>query len=189
MSDQATTRRKTTDSRSSLMSLEAFIESAWSEHAEPTQTVADRLQASALVVGWVAQTGPYAQRVTHVFGPHPGRWGEVVALPQSLRAVPCCHSAAGAAPDRGIATLRCCDGDDAALAAQELPPGSMAHGALAVGGNNLACALEESAKRNAGQSAGMVRAAEGALALQSHARIPSDEQTWCKEDLDALARC
>jgi len=285
------------------MSFEAFIESAWNEHADQTRAVADRLQSSLHIVASAAQIGPYAQLVTHVFGEHQGRWDQGVALLQSLRALPSCDSAAAAALDRGIAALRYCDNDDAALAALAvedriaalataaaalagrhafdaalaaydralalaaagLPPGCAAHRALAVGGNNLASALEESRERSADQTAGMVRAAEGGLmfwrlagtwleeeraeyrlarsllladraadavqhaqrcvdicashdapaferffghavlaltqraagdarasaasrdlALQHHARIPADEQVWCKTDLHAL---
>jgi hypothetical protein len=69
------------------MSFDAFIESAWSEHADQTQAVADRLQASAHVVVSAARIGPYAQLVAHVFGEHQGRWGEGIALLQSLRAL------------------------------------------------------------------------------------------------------
>lgn len=54
--------------------------------------------------------------------------------------------------------------DDAeAAAAAGLPEGSPAPRALAVGGNNIAASLQERPDRNASETAGMLRAAEGAL--------------------------
>ncbi len=49
------------------------------------------------------------------------------------------------------------------LAEPGLPPGSPALRALAVGGNNLAASLEEKPDRDAGETRGMVAAAEGGL--------------------------
>jgi tetratricopeptide (TPR) repeat protein len=49
------------------------------------------------------------------------------------------------------------------LANAGLPPGSPAIRSLAVGGNNLAAALEEKKDRDAAQTKGMIAAAEGAL--------------------------
>ena len=53
--------------------------------------------------------------------------------------------------------------DAMTLADAGLPEGSPAHRALAVGGNNLAAALEEKPDRDAFETAGMVDAARGAL--------------------------
>ncbi len=54
--------------------------------------------------------------------------------------------------------------DEALLGAQGgLPAGSPALRALAIGGNNLAAALEDKPDRDAGETAGMLRAAEAAL--------------------------
>ena len=62
------------------------------------------------------------------------------------------------------------------LAEPGLPEGSTAPRALAVGGNNLAAALEEKSDRNAQETAGMVRAAEGGLKYWKVAG------TWLEEE-------
>ena len=63
-----------------------------------------------------------------------------------------------------------------ALAAPGLPAGSPALRALAAGGNNLAAALEEKPSRDAGETQGMVEAAEGGL------RYWKQAGTWLEEE-------
>ena len=63
-----------------------------------------------------------------------------------------------------------------ALAAGGLPAGSPALRALAAGGNNLAAALEEKPSRDAGETQGMVEAAEGGL------RYWKQAGTWLEEE-------
>jgi len=63
-----------------------------------------------------------------------------------------------------------------ALAAGGLAAGSPALRALAAGGNNLAAALEEKPSRDAGETQGMVDAAEGAL------RYWKQAGTWLEEE-------
>ncbi len=62
------------------------------------------------------------------------------------------------------------------LAESGLPDGSPALRALAVAGNNLACALEEKPERDAAQTRGMVAAAEAALRYWRRAG------TWLEEE-------
>jgi len=57
-----------------------------------------------------------------------------------------------------------------------LPKGSPTARALAVGGNNIACALEQKASRTADETAGMVAAAEGGLQFWKLAG------TWLEEE-------
>lgn len=62
------------------------------------------------------------------------------------------------------------------LADDGLPDGSPALRALAIGGNNLACVLEEKADRDAAETRGMVAAAEAALHYWKRAG------TWLEEE-------
>ncbi len=62
------------------------------------------------------------------------------------------------------------------LAARGLPAGSPALRALAIGGNNLAASLEEKSDRDAGETRGMVAAAEGGLTYWKLAG------TWLEEE-------
>jgi hypothetical protein len=72
------------------------------------------------------------------------------------------------------------------LAQAGLAAGSPAIRALAVGGNNLACALEEKPDRNSLETGGMVAAAEGAL--QQYALVAPKQEQWCKSDPEELGR-
>jgi tetratricopeptide (TPR) repeat protein len=62
------------------------------------------------------------------------------------------------------------------LADAGLPPQSPALRALAVGGNNLAAALEEKQDRDAAETEGMIAAAQGGLTYWKHAG------TWLEEE-------
>ncbi|MEO8739592.1 MAG: hypothetical protein ABI537_07815 [Casimicrobiaceae bacterium] len=196
------------------MSFDAFIESAWDDHADQADAVAVRLGQSLAVVETPAQIPAYARLVTHVFGEHLGEWQRGVALLDALRKAAAGDDSAGtAAIARGIATLRYGGGDaqvlagltiedriivlataSAALVGQRrflpaieaytqamqlapgAPAGSPAPRALAVGGNNLASALEGKPDRDAAETAGMVAAAECALQYWKLAG------TWLEEE-------
>ncbi|MEP7056323.1 MAG: hypothetical protein ABI809_00940 [Caldimonas sp.] len=182
---------------------DAFLASAWDEHADRPEAVADRLAASLRLVQHPSQVPRYAALLTHVYGEHLGDWPGGVASLRSLGELPAAGASADAANAvaRNIAALRHVAGeplDDAALApdgriaalataasicagrqahAQALaayaralrdaeaglPAGSPALRALAVGGNNLAAALEEKTDRDPHETAGMVEAARSAL--------------------------
>jgi len=198
------------------MTFDAFLESAWDDHGDRPQEVADRLASSLHVVENAGHIPPFVRIVTHVFGEHLGQWDRGVALLESLRQVSAFDgSAAGAgALYRAIATLRYAGGDTAvlgslatedrisvlamaasafsgqsgmkraiatyaealALAEAGLPPQSPALRALAVGGNNLAAALEEKNDRDDAETAGMVVAANGGLTYWKLAG------TWLEEE-------
>ncbi len=180
------------------MDFDDFVRSAWADHGERPEWVAERLAASVHQVTEAARVAPFAGLVAHVFGAHLGRWQRATEL---LRALP----RHGAGTDRAIAldcaALRHMDGDAAALsdlagedrivvlakiaalasghgqfevaigayrdalalAGGGLPDGSPALRALAVGGNNLAAALEEKPDRTTFETQGMLDAAEGGL--------------------------
>jgi tetratricopeptide (TPR) repeat protein len=200
-----------------MRSFEDFIASAWEEHADAPQQVAERLAASIERVDIAARVEPFARLVVHVFGEHLGQWQRGIALLEALRAGASGEAgpAANAALARGIAVLRLGGGSGAAalealgiedrirvlatassafvaqdqvgraiaayadalaLAVPGLPERSPALTALAVGGNNLAAALEERPLRSAEETAAMVDAAVSAL---KHWRLAG---TWLEEE-------
>jgi tetratricopeptide (TPR) repeat protein len=198
------------------MTIETFFETAWNDHADRPQEVADRLTASLQLVQTPEHIPPYARLVTHVFGEHLGQWDRGVILLQSLRKLPAFEDGHVTADEvlRGIATLRYAGGDSTALEplsvedrvsalagvasaftgrnafAQALaaysealrlgdtglPAGSPAFRALAVGGNNLAAALEEKKDRDSAETRGMIAAAEAGLKYWKLAG------TWLQEE-------
>ena len=198
------------------MTFDAFLESAWDDHGDRPQEVADRLASSLHVVENAGHIPPFVRIVTHVFGEHLGQWDRGVALLESLRRVPASAGSATAAGvlDRNIATLRYAGGDTSvlealstedrisvlalaasafagrngmkraiatyaealALAEAGLPPQSPALRALAVGGNNLAAALEEKRDRDDAETEGMIVAANGGLTYWKQAG------TWLEEE-------
>lgn len=193
---------------------EAFIESAWNEHADAPQAVAERLSTSTHLIERSAQVAPYARLVTHVFGEHLGQWERGVDMLGVLRGLPASDATAAAALTRSAAALRYAGGDTDALAGLQaedrvsalataasalagrndfrgalgaydqaldlaeagLPAKSPAIRALAVGGNNLAAALEQKPERDDVESRGMVRAAKAALTYWKQAG------TWLEEE-------
>jgi hypothetical protein len=103
------------------MSFDAFIESAWTDHADHPDAVAVRLEESLALVEAPAQIPAYVRLVTHVFGEHLGQWQRGIALHDALRRAAAGDDSAGsAAIARGIATLRYCSGDTSVLAALAL---------------------------------------------------------------------
>jgi hypothetical protein len=56
------------------MTFDAFVESAWNDHADDPGGVATRLESSLALVDAPARVAPYARLVTHVFGEHLGQW-------------------------------------------------------------------------------------------------------------------
>jgi hypothetical protein len=198
------------------MTFDDFLETAWNDHGDHPQEVADRLASSLHVVETAAHIPPFVRIVTHVYGEHLGQWDRGVALLESLRRVPAFDGGAAAtgALDRNIATLRYAGGDATvlealstedrisvlalaasafsgqngmkraiaaytealALAAPGLPPQSPALRALAIGGNNLAAALEEKKDRDTAEAEGMVVAANGGLTYWKLAG------TWLEEE-------
>ena len=198
------------------MTFDEFLETAWNDHGDRPQEVADRLASSLHVMETAEHIPPFARLVMHVYGEHLGQWDPGIALLESLRRLPASAGspAAAGALDRNIATLRYASGDSSvleslstedrisvlalaasafsgrngmkraiatyaealALAEAGLPPQSPALRALAVGGNNLASALEEKADRDDAETEGMVVAAKGGLTYWKQAG------TWLEEE-------
>jgi hypothetical protein len=198
------------------MSFDAFLETAWNDHGDRPQEVADRLASSLHVVETAEHIPLFARLLMHVYGEHLGQWDRGVALLEALRRVPAFDGSAAAAGalDRNIATLRYAGGETSVLATLStedrvsvlalaasafsgrgemkraiaayaealglasagLPPQSPALRALAVGGNNLAAALEEKKDRDGAETEGMIVAANGGLTFWKQAG------TWLEEE-------
>jgi hypothetical protein len=198
------------------MTFDDFLDSAWSDHGDRPQEVAERLHASLARAESPEQIAALARLATHVFGEHLGEWQRGIDVLEALKRLPAFDgaAAASAAIARGVGTLRVASGDAAALdplftedkicvlaaassafagrsahgqalasyaralelARAGLPDGSPALRALAVGGNNLAAALEEKPHRDAAETQGMIAAAESGLAYWKRAG------TWLEEE-------
>lgn len=99
------------------MTIDAFLDAAWTDHADRPQAVADRLASSFHLVETAADIVPFARLLTHVHGEHLAQWDRGVELLAALRD----HAAfegneeATAALDRNVATLRVAGGDASVL--------------------------------------------------------------------------
>jgi len=198
------------------MNFDAFLETAWSDHGDRPQEVADQLASSLHLVEAPEHIPPFARLLTHVYGEHLGQWSRGIDLLEAMRALPGFDGSevAEGVLSRNIATLRYAGGDAAALTSLDvadrafvlasaaaafagrgehmrgvaaysealrlansgLPPGSAAVRALAIGGNNLATALEEKKDRDAAETEGMLVAAQGGLTYWKQAG------TWLEEE-------
>lgn len=198
------------------MTFDTFVETAWNEHGDRPQEVADRLAASLDRVELSEHIPPFARLVTHVFGEHLAQWQQGIELLERLRTLRAFDgsSVVTAAVARSVGTLRYARGDTSALeslafedriyalaaaaavftgrnefkqalaayatalqlASPGLPSGSPALRALAVGGNNLAAALEEKKDRDGDETQGMIAAARGGLKYWKVAG------TWLEEE-------
>jgi hypothetical protein len=198
------------------MTLDAFLEAAWNDHADRPQEVADRLAASLSLVEAPEHIPAFARLVTHVFGEHLGQWRRGIDLLDAIRSLPAFDGAAAnvSTLTRCAATLSYARGDSSTLdslvtedrvyvlasttsvfaarnefkralaaytealrlAQSDMPSKSPAIRALAVGGNNLAAALEEKKDRDTAETDGMIVAANGGL---TYWRLAG---TWLEEE-------
>lgn len=99
------------------MEFEEFIRTAWAEHADQPDDVAERLALSLDRVELPAHVAPFAGIVTHVYGEHLARFDDGVELLESMRRLPACHGQAEAIGvlSRSVAALRYASGEERAL--------------------------------------------------------------------------
>ena len=99
------------------MTNEAFIDAAWTDHADRPEEVAERLAGALPQLQSKVDIPPFARIVTHVFGEHLARWNTGVDLLLSLRSLPCSDGDPEIAGliDRYVAGLRYAGSIDAAL--------------------------------------------------------------------------
>ena len=97
---------------------DAFIDSAWEDHAGRPQSVADRLALALDRIDAADRVPRYAALVTHVFGEHLGDSAGGIALLERIGALPAARETiATRAIARQLATLRHVAGDPAPIAA------------------------------------------------------------------------
>ena len=204
--------------RNELTNFAVFLETAWNDHGDRPQEVADRLLASLSLVEAPDKRSRRSRDWQHTFSASTSAngitvsssWNRCAACPRSIgsaavdsaltrsvanvalrerrgfhfgdahRGNPrrgagngrfCFRGAPGIQPRRCRATRR-----PFALRMPGLPAKAPAIRALAVGGNNLAAALEEKADRDAAETEAMVAAANGAL------RYWKEAGTWLEEE-------
>ena len=99
------------------MNFDEFIDTAWNEHGDRPQEIAERLAVALPMMAAPAHVAPFARIVTHVYGEHLGQWQSGIALLEAVRRAPIYSEApeVGGVVKRGIATLRYAGGDVAAV--------------------------------------------------------------------------
>ncbi len=105
------------------MDLDAFLKTAWDDHGDAPQDVADQLVAASKEVQTSGQVAPFVRLLVHVYGEHLGQWQQGVGLLASLRQQLACvpDAAATDALQKAVATLRYASGDATALEGLERP--------------------------------------------------------------------
>ena len=105
------------------MTLDTFLETAWADHGDHPQEVADRLVNSLDLVTTPEHIPPFTRLLMHVYGEHLGQWTRGIELLESLRTSSACDGNATAAEAlrRNIATLRYAGGDADVLATLATP--------------------------------------------------------------------
>ena len=98
-------------------STDAFLQTAWSDHGDHPQEVADRLASSIALIRSPQEFAPYVRLVVHVYGEHLGQWQRGGDLLARLRNVPAFDASPDAALpiEQAVATMRFASGDAAAL--------------------------------------------------------------------------
>ena len=97
--------------------VDAFLKTAWADHGEHPQDVAERLSESIRLIQAPKEFAPYVRLVTHVYGEHLGQWQGAVELLDRFRTLP----TSAASPDvtttldEAVATMRFAAGEASAL--------------------------------------------------------------------------
>jgi hypothetical protein len=93
------------------MDFDAFINTAWTDHATDPAAVADRILGQALaLVTEENRVVPMAHLAQHVFGDHLARWSEGLAFLDQVTALPVTQGAAAQAVARFQAALKLAGG-------------------------------------------------------------------------------
>jgi hypothetical protein len=97
---------------------DTFLESAWNDHADQPQAVAERLAGAWPMITTSTHIAPFARIVAHVYGEHLGRWDEGIRLLERLRGHRCRDGdpSTESAISRNIAALRYAADADTSLA-------------------------------------------------------------------------
>jgi hypothetical protein len=97
--------------------VDAFLKTAWADHSDHPQDVAERLSESIGLIQAPEQFARYVRLVTHVYGEHLGRWHGAVGLLDQLRTLPAFDASPDVATtiDQAVATMRFAAGDATTL--------------------------------------------------------------------------
>ena len=166
---------------------DAFIDRAWTDHADDSSGVAARLEGSLDLVDDAARVAPYARLVVHVFGEHLGEWERGKRVLARLRDRAQGYDAARVAA-RGIATLGYAGGDAAALEGLGVDDriAALATAASAFAGrNDMDRALDTSAQALTAAAPGV---ADGSPALRALAAGGNNLAAALEERVDRTAR-
>jgi tetratricopeptide (TPR) repeat protein len=98
-------------------SVDAFLKTAWADHGNHPQDVAERLSDSIGLIQALEEFAPYVRLVVHVYGEHLGQWQGAVELLDRLRTLTAFRASPEAATtiDQAIATMRFASGEATAL--------------------------------------------------------------------------
>lgn len=122
------------------MDLDEFLKTAWQDHGDAPQDVADRLRAAVSLVESSEQFAPFVRLLVHVYGEHLGQWQQGLELLNTLHRQLAFdpESAATDALQKAEATLRYASGDPSALdnLAAPLKASALAGAASAFAGRN-----------------------------------------------------
>jgi tetratricopeptide (TPR) repeat protein len=90
------------------MTLDNFINQAWSDHATDSQAVAERLQQGLSLITENSQIPGVVQLATHVFGEHLGLWNDGIRFLEGLKKLSVFqpNTDSQAAVERSVATLK-----------------------------------------------------------------------------------
>jgi hypothetical protein len=102
--------------------VDAFLKTAWADHGDRPQDVAERLSDSIGMIQAPEEFAPYVRLVTHVYGEHLGQWHVAVQLLDRLRSLPAFDASPAVATtiDQAVATMRFAAGEATALDALPL---------------------------------------------------------------------
>ncbi len=98
------------------MNFDAFLNQAWTDHAQSAQAVANRLNEGSALIEKSEQLIALGNLATHIFGEHLGKWSDGIIFLQSLKAS-AFYSSSGEIENslnRFIAILEVCGGNESA---------------------------------------------------------------------------
>lgn len=127
------------------MALDTLIQTAWAEHGDHPDAVAEKLTGAPALLEKASQVAPLTRVVVHVYGEHLGRWADGIALLESVARRSGCDAPGAATIARSIATLRFASGDRSALddfAGEERAQGLAAAATILAGRYQLTEAID-----------------------------------------------